>query len=156
MHSLFGKIDEINDLNHTWEGDSNVLLIQVQRFLLNSLKSKMSDGTVTETLEFLGDELPNITKFEGDITDINKLIDVFSIRANYLVHSAAIKLMSDPSKTVEIFNDIQPFELTDMWRAYYDHFVWTKFYDYIQDMKGIANKNLSIFVWNLCQCIVLI
>lgn len=84
--AIFGIIDQINDLNQTWEGDNNVLLLQVQAFLLKCLKYKMNEEQLPETLEFLTDEMPDLIQFDGDVENIDSLLKVFANRANYMVH----------------------------------------------------------------------
>eukprot|EP00345_Euplotes_harpa_P011430 CAMPEP_0168354790 /NCGR_PEP_ID=MMETSP0213-20121227/24122_1 /TAXON_ID=151035 /ORGANISM="Euplotes harpa, Strain FSP1.4" /LENGTH=56 /DNA_ID=CAMNT_0008366791 /DNA_START=30 /DNA_END=197 /DNA_ORIENTATION=- len=56
----------------------------------------MKDETMPDTLEFLTDELPELTPFEGDFTDLAQIKELFSMRANYSVHKTGLKLMEDP------------------------------------------------------------
>lgn len=149
QYAMFGRIEEVNDLNQTWEGDNNVLLMQAQRFLLNSLKAKMNDENLPETLEFLTDEMPEVQPFKGDINDIKALRLLIATRANYSVHNAAQKLMADPSKSIEVFNDIQPFELTDMCRAYYDYYNADRMEIFLAKIEDEKTKEVFTNVYKL-------
>lgn len=116
--------------------------MQVQKFLLTSFKSKMADGPIPDTLEFLTDEMPELSPYEGEILDLDKLIELFSTRANYCVQSAAMKLMADPSKSLELFNDMQPFEFIEMTRAYYDIFVIKGFIKFLSRLVSESTKKV--------------
>ena len=142
--ALYGKIEEIDDVNRTWEGDNNVLLLQVQAFLLRALRMKMKEETLPQTLEFLTTEMPEVAPFEGDINNPNDIMKLFDDRANYMVHKCAMKFMADPSKIAQVLNENQPFDLRDMCAAYLDVYNSSQYVEFISNFKeGKAKEVIS-------------
>lgn len=140
QYAMFGKLEEINDLNMTWEGDNNVLLMQVQNYLLKNLRAKMEGQELVETLEFISTEKPEFSTFDGDVSDIPALVKLFDDKANFHLHEAAELLLSDPSTAKDVFQELQPFELRDLCRAYFDRFNSDRFRIFLERVEDEKSK----------------
>lgn len=152
-HSLFGILTGINDLNQTWEGDNHVLMMQCQQFLFKSLKWISQGEDVTETLEFLSMDQPEMEEYNCCVYDLKGLKELFKARACYLVHKASQMMMSDPSKMAENFNNFQQFVLRDMCQAYHDIYLFetgTAWLDTISDKptRAVFEKLLLLHIQN--------
>lgn len=78
---MFGIILNYNDLHSTWEGDSHVLMMQTQSYLLKCLSKAMNGEELPETLEFLTLGQNEKPKFSGSIESVEDLYNLFAQKA---------------------------------------------------------------------------
>eukprot|EP00344_Euplotes_crassus_P005848 CAMPEP_0196999594 /NCGR_PEP_ID=MMETSP1380-20130617/4737_1 /TAXON_ID=5936 /ORGANISM="Euplotes crassus, Strain CT5" /LENGTH=679 /DNA_ID=CAMNT_0042416571 /DNA_START=8 /DNA_END=2047 /DNA_ORIENTATION=+ len=122
FYSLFANILNFNDLHATWEGDSHVLTMQNQKFILNGIRKALKGKKVPETLEYLSLAQTTPPAFKGDFENIDELAKLFAQRASFLANKAAKALNEYEGGFEQGFLDLQSFELKDMSSAYHDNY----------------------------------
>jgi len=138
--ALFDEILNINDLNQTWEGDNHVLIMQTQQFLFKCMKWLGEGDDLPETVEFLSLSPPDLGEISTNIHDLNGLIELFSVRANFYVHRASLEMMKDPTKVAEHFDKLQSFELFDMCQGYHDIYLIDSFSKWINTITDSSTR----------------
>lgn len=119
-YSLFSNILNFNDLHSTWEGDSHVLIMQSQKFILKGLKTAAKGGKLPETLEYLSYGQTKIPQFSGNLKSIDELSKLFAQRASYTAIKGGKALAEMEGGSEQTFLDLQAFDLKDMCSAYHD------------------------------------
>ena len=137
-YSLFGIFLGINDLNNTWEGDNDVLLMQTQQFLFKCMRWLGKDEQLPETWEFITLSPPDLSEHNWCIHDIKGLQSLFRARANHYIHQASHLMMKDPSNVSKVFNNYQHFDLRDMCKAYHETYSIDTFASWIETIDDKA------------------
>ena len=114
IHSLLGDLITYNDIHSTWEGDSYVLRMQTQKYLLKSLKDVSEGKKCPPTLEFMNLQQFEKPSFSGSLACIKDLIELFRQVASYLSIQAATKLTTCGLPMIDAFLNYQNFELKRM------------------------------------------
>lgn len=125
QYAKLGILRQNWDVQQTWEGDNNVLLMQTAKYLTDQLKQKFSGkeiNTITcqwVTIDQAEDAEP-VIKEKKDYLCIDKLLKCFEHRANLLLQRSALTLSGKLSdmKPVEAWNDTQAFLLNDLSKVY--------------------------------------
>lgn len=106
-----------------------------------------------ETTEFLSFDVHSVPKFEGSIECVNAVSKLFSQRASYFTNRAAKALSADPERAEQAFQELQPFELRDMCKAYHDTYVIDTYIAFLstftcEKTKAVFLKLLLLHVHN--------
>lgn len=121
-YSLFSQMLNFNDLHATWEGDSHVLTMQTQKFILGGIRKLLKGKPLPETLEYLSLGQTKAPKFGGDLENVDDLSNLFAQRASFLANLAGKTLSEYEGGADQAFADLQAFELRDMCSAYHDNY----------------------------------
>lgn len=125
FYNGFGKYLGVQDVHCTWEGDNNILIQQCAKTLLKNLKFLHDGKPVYKTCEFMTAEKPQFDEnsyFKGSFKNYFEVAALFMTRANYKVHDCGMKLMSAMENIEETWNQLQPYHMIPMCKAYYDIF----------------------------------
>ena len=139
-YSLFSCILNFNDLHATWEGDSNVLLMQSQKFILKGLRLAMKHKPLPETLEYLALGQTKIPEYRGSFECIDELSKLFARRASYLAIKAGTALSQMEGGSDQAFLDLQSFDLRDMCQSYHDTYCIETFKPWLATFTCDATK----------------
>jgi acyl-CoA oxidase len=140
-YAMFGIILNYNDLHSTWEGDSHVLMMQTQSYLLKSLTKAMNGEELPATLEFLTLNQHDKPKFTGSIENIEELHNLFAQKACYLAIKAGMRMQKGGDLQTS-FLDKQAFELKSMCEAYHEIFGIDTFKKLVDGFKEGATKKV--------------
>mmetsp|Transcript_2375 Transcript_2375/g.1707 ORF Transcript_2375/g.1707 Transcript_2375/m.1707 type:complete len:143 (+) Transcript_2375:1202-1630(+) len=96
-YSRFPILQRETDIAQTWEGDNTLLLQQTGKYLLETMKRKISlPSYKTITCEWISDVPVEgevcLAKTETDLLKPKNLIKAFRFKANILLHRAGVIL----------------------------------------------------------------
>ncbi len=128
-YALIGMITQNGDVNQTFEGDNNILIMQTAKFLLKNYQSMKAGKQVAETLEFL--KMKDHKYDAEDKYTTPNLKGLIYQRAKDRIISTCEELTADMSK----WDDLQAIYVKDMCEAYYMAFITKTFEPFLASIK---------------------
>jgi acyl-CoA oxidase len=152
-YSRLPKLREDHDPALTFEGDNNVLIQQLERFLLKAVQRKQSGKKVSSpfnSLKFL-DNIESVnTKYEQNVDQLlnGGYVDSLRWRIVYLLSEAGKKLMAEASSKDPFiaWNDTQVFYLQNAAKAFMEWLIVDRFLEKINSLPGEFQSLKSILL----------
>eukprot|EP01016_Furgasonia_blochmanni_P003118 TRINITY_DN11219_c0_g2_i2.p1 TRINITY_DN11219_c0_g2~~TRINITY_DN11219_c0_g2_i2.p1 ORF type:complete len:359 (+),score=117.59 TRINITY_DN11219_c0_g2_i2:60-1079(+) len=126
-YSAYARIGELlndNNVNMTWEGDNNVLVQQLAKHILDSVRKQMKTGEPPQlSVSFLnvGYSIDD-EKFSVDkILDVQALLKILQYRVNKLTKQSLLTLQNNLATSAnpwDAWNNTQVFNLRNLGLAY--------------------------------------
>ena len=144
-YSLIGWIMYNGDVNQTYEGDNNVLIMQTVKFLVKNYKLYSKSKKFMSTCEFLAE--PEISG-QQDKTDLPILVKLFSQRARDVL--AKFCGFLDSKKAT--FEELGVHYIKELSQIYFYNFIITAFVEFMDEhvtddkVRAMFERNLVLFM----------
>lgn len=125
-YACIGQMMNNGDVNQTFEGDNNVMLMQTARFIIRNLNWMVKGKKLQETCEFLTVQDPSPSDFDGELT-IKKMYKLLQKRAKDKAMEGGQELSADPTS----WDRCQPFIVREMTEAYNDLYLALTYKDFL-------------------------
>lgn len=158
-YSNFHAMQQVSDINQTWEGENYVLIQQACKIILKTFTDLLQGKEPIKTLEFISVTPPEDTQFTGRFDDPTHLLRLLTYKTNKLIHSAVNKMQAETMKEdgerlsqVEIWEKHLNYSLIPVAKAYVDRYVLVSYIDFLENFEKGSNSH-KVFL-ELCQLAV--
>jgi acyl-CoA oxidase len=140
-HALnsFGNMGETADINQTWEGENYVLIQQACKLLLKNFSNLIQGKDSMATCEFMTADAPDEFTFTGSFNSVDKILELFSYKANRSVHDSIMKIQIETMKEQddrlskgEIWEKHLYFNFIPMVKLYVQRYILIAYIDFLQ------------------------